>query len=404
MARFEDWQPSEEATRGARSAMHLSQSAQMLFLSNADSGVRRELPESLDFGTGADLYLSPPYTGDSPLARSVMTENLEQKLDVAKVQKTADATADAGVISGQANQDKHGEAFKLLHAEDKNPSGIMPALHENFGISGDLEPSDLGKRQKDSDVVAARDDFSNHNLLAEKIEKKIPHDGSKPHLKEFFTDYKSPVMDAYERSKGLKDGETGKSKTLEDIVDRLKDCPWLSKLYVKYDSKASNPEYSNIESTITLRPQDTTRQIENFAHEGFHATHQFLSKLYDHGKIGPKEFENLFMNGEVESMLVEARVHRDLDPNGEPTKYYYLRADNGKVDSINILQYAQEHTRQGLLEFLRTAQPTGDKAEPYGKHYSESYKSYIENFDQNKPAVEKFIQKWVASGRKREDI
>ncbi len=252
MARLENGQPFEQSpSREAFPAMQLSQSTQMLFQGNADSGVRNPLPLSLDFGTGSDLYLS---SADRSIASSVITENTQQKLDAKTIQKTPDATADV-----------------------------------KFG--------------KQDFVVAVRDDYLDRNELAERSEKKVPRDGIKPHLKEFLDDYKSPVMDAYEHSKGLKNGEPGKSRTLEDIIDRLKDCPWLSKLFVKYDSKASNPEYDNFESTITLRPQDMARQIENFAHEGFHATHQFLSRLYDHGKIGPEEFVNIFMNGEVDEVL-----------------------------------------------------------------------------------------------------
>ncbi|HIA52566.1 MAG TPA: hypothetical protein EYN91_10825 [Candidatus Melainabacteria bacterium] len=333
-----------------------------------------------------------------------MSDNTEEKLDAPKVQKAAEAVVDAGVISGQTNQGEHNKAFKLLHAEDKNPSGIMPALHENFGIVGELDESDMGSKVRgDSDVIALRDDYLNRGDHIIEAAKRVPRNGDNPLLKDFFKDYKTPVMDAYEYSKSLKEGQPGKSKTLEDVVERLMDCPWLDKLRVKYDSKASNPEYNNLESTVTLRPQDAIRQTENFAHEGFHATHQFLSKLYDHGKVSPREFEDIYMSGEADSMLTESRVQRDLNPNGEPTKFHFYRAD-GQTDSIKIQEYADKYGKQALVEFLRTAKPVGANARPYGEHYSSFYKAYVDNFDQNKPAVDKYITQWVASGHKREDI
>lgn len=67
-------------------------------------------------------------------------------------------------------------------------------------------------------------------------EKLIPKDGQELTLKELLNDYKTPFIDAYERSKHLKDGELGKSKTLEEIVDRLKDCPWADQIRIQFDS------------------------------------------------------------------------------------------------------------------------------------------------------------------------
>lgn len=259
-----------------------------------------------------------------------------------------------------------------------------------------------------SDLLAYKpnqSDASDKIQIADKPhEKLIPKDGQTITLKQLLNDYQTPFMDAYERSKHLKDGDPGKSKALEDVVDRLKDCPWADQIRIKFDSKADNTEYRNTDSTIIIRPQDPPdKQIENFAHEGYHATHQFLSKLYDHGKLSKQDFVNTWLQGEVNSMLTEVKVFHELGLTGEPPKFHYIRSD-GKPDSIDVEQYAKEHGEQGLREFLRTNQPKGHNAVPYGQHYANFYGSYISNFDRNKPAVEQYIKQWVQSGRARGDI
>lgn len=250
-----------------------------------------------------------------------------------------------------------------------------------------------------SERLALRDDYLNRSEL----NKLVPKHGDNLPLKQVLEDYKTPFIDAYERSKILKDGDPGKSKTLEDVVDRLKDCPWADKVHIKFDSRVENPEYDDFTSTITIRPQDKPeRQIENFAHEGFHATHQFLSKLYDHGIVNPKEFEDIWMKGEVDSMLTEAKVFQELRLKGEPPKFNFHR--DGKNDFIYIHKYANTNGEQGLLEFLRTAQPTGKNARPYGEHYASFYNLYSSKFQNNKPMVDQYKSQWVQSGHKRDDI
>jgi hypothetical protein len=90
-----------------------------------------------------------------------MADEPEQKLEASKIKKTSDATAEAGVISGQANQNQHEKAFEIAHAADRTPSGIMPAIHESFGIEGALTAADMGakpsKAQTTPDAIVAWD-------------------------------------------------------------------------------------------------------------------------------------------------------------------------------------------------------------------------------------------------------
>lgn len=255
------------------------------------------------------------------------------------------------------------------------------------------------RKETTEPVIALRDDYLNRYEL----KPLLPIDGQTMTLHEALTVFKTPFMDAYEHSRKLKNGEPGKSKTLEEVVDRLKECPWMDKIRIKFDSRAENPEYDDFNSTITIRPQDKPdRQIANFAHEGFHATHQFLSKLYDSGIVSPKEFEDIWMKGEVDAMLTEAKVFLELGLKGEPPRFDFDH--NGKLEFIYIQNYARAHGESGLLEFLRNAQPTGRHAEPYGEHYSSFYSLYSSKFETNKTIADQYILRWEQSGHKPGDI
>ncbi len=294
-----------------------------------------------------------------------------------------------------AAQKSENSKEQILAASNTTPSApIIETTQQPDEVRGDFNT-------RSTEKLALRDDYLNRTEL----NNLVPKDGDNLPLKQVLEYYKTPFIDAYERSKTLKDGNPGKSKTLEEVVDRLNDCPWADKIHIKFDSRADNTEYDELASTIIIRPQDSAKkQTENFAHEGFHATHQFLSKLYDHGIVSPKEFEDIFMRGEAASMLTEAKVQQELYKNGEPAKFFYYRADNGQRDFIETRQYAIQNGEQGLLEFLRTAKPASKNAKPYGEHYASFYNSYASNFQRNKPAVEHYIKQWVHSGHKRSDI
>ena len=330
------------------------------------------------------------------LGAGKMTDETDKPKEVAKPEAASETILRGSVIKNQALQENWRETQQhhMLGQEESATDMFFPPGTRKNEASQKFELFDSSVEK-----LALRDDYLNRYEL----KPLLPIDGQTMTLHEALQVFNTPFMDAYEHSKKLKEGEPGKSKTLEAVVDRLKACPWAEQIRIKFDSKASNPEYDNLTSTITIRPQDNSgKQVENFAHEAFHSTHQFLSKLYDHGMVKPKDFENIWLEGEVDSMLTEVRTHRELGLNGDSPRFNYLR--NGREEHIDIRDYVNKYGRQALLEFLRTAQPTGEGAKPYGEHYSSFYERYTENFEKNKPAVQKYIQQWVQSGHRREDI
>lgn len=400
-------------------------------------------------------------------------------------------TAQDGVIAGQSNQAVHGKAFELLHKEDKNPSGLMPALHENFGITGEVSDSDRGdkapspqkkesakvsidprpsyveglkaigndeeaqgaysiqymERKATEALVALQKPVAEQVLIAsnitpavpdlqqlqqyediqpdsvmsssekialgeeglEKGEKKklTPKDGDELTLTQLMTEYKTPFIDAFERSKPLKDGQPGHSKTLEDTVNRLLACPWSDKIRIKFDKNAANPEYDPEISTITINPSHSPmRQIEEFVHEGYHATHQGIGAMYINkaSALKPKEYFDVRAQGELGSFLAEIKVNAELN-GGTPVEFSHVV--NGRSAKENLSAYKDEAK---LLGFLLDARPILRKNgvpqydlfgnlrsnESYREHYESSYGDYEKTFEAVKPkagAVLKDYQK-----------
>ncbi len=142
--------------------------------------------------------------------------------------------------------------------------------------------------------------------------------------------------------------------------------------------------------------------IEEFAHESYHVTHQFLNKLYAGDKLDQKTYTDTFMWGEVGSMLAESAVHSELGHPGH-TDFNYLKPD-GKADALHIDEFMKTHTKKDLFDFLYTHPPSGKGEELYPTHYAANYKNYEAVYQKNKPAALQYVKRWVQSGHKAEDI
>lgn len=234
-------------------------------------------------------------------------------------------------------------------------------------------------------------------------ERRVPRDGQTITLQEFLNNYRTPISDAYAISRRGNPGDP-RSRTLEQMIELLSAVPWANQIRIRFDSRATNPDYNAETSTITINPNDSAaRQIQSFVHEAYHATHGSLHALYSNGMVGEAEFVRIYMNGEVQAMLAEARVHDELGQGPPPVRFHYRRQD-GTQAFIDIASYAREHGEDGLRNFLMTARPTGQNAQPYGQHYASFYGAYRQNFNTNRPAVLEFIRAWVASGHRAEDL
>jgi hypothetical protein len=233
--------------------------------------------------------------------------------------------------------------------------------------------------------------------------RRTPQDGQTITLQEFLDSYRTPISDAYALSRRGNPGDP-RSQTLEQVIQRLREIPWANQIRIRFDSRATNPEYDAATSTITINPNASAqRQIESFVHEAYHATHAGLHALYNNGVVTEQEFVRIYMNNEVQAMLAEARVHTELGHGPPPVRFYYRRPD-GTQAHIDIASYVAQHGENALRAFLTTAQPIGQNAQPYGNHYASFYAAYRQNFNQNRPTVLQFIQRWVNSGHQAQDL
>jgi hypothetical protein len=240
-------------------------------------------------------------------------------------------------------------------------------------------------------------------LVAEKPEmtrKSEPTDGPPIKLETVLSDYKTPFTEAFERSKNLKNGEPGKLEMLEETMNRLQSVPWREKIDVIFNPRAKNPEYDPVNSRITINPKHgTARQIEEFVHEGFHATHQSIGALYIN-KPQPVSLEQYFnerAKGEVCSFIAEIKVNAELK-NPKPVEFEHVV--NGVSKIANLSEIFNKQGEKGLRDFLLDAKPVlyNDRgiaqvdvfqklqtAETYREHYEKSYKTYVDTFQQVKP-------------------
>jgi len=235
-----------------------------------------------------------------------------------------------------------------------------------------------------------------------KHEKLIPRDGESLTIKQLLSDYKTPFTDAYERSKHLKPGQPGKSKALEALIDRLKTCPWAARVHIQFDSKANNPDYSNAESTITIRPQDPPwKQIDDFAHESFHASNQALSQLYLKGPIkDPKAYAEVLAKLEIGSFMAEIAVHKELTQfmSGAGTVTYEWRDKNRIAQPTMDLSALYERSGEaGLTKFIIdnafTKMVINDKFElsNYRNYYEKCHDKYLTGYEDS---MRKFAE-WI---------
>lgn len=160
MERIEDWhQPEQKAFAGADLAW-LSQSTQNYFqpIDRSISG-QQDLPWALDFGTGADLYRLPAYTGERRSLSALMTDDVEQKLDAPKIQPPSETARREGQFTEMDKQATWTDATESNRTTQKD-SATMEALSDariaEIKAAGGFQKFELfdSKAEEAPDVVA----------------------------------------------------------------------------------------------------------------------------------------------------------------------------------------------------------------------------------------------------------
>lgn len=251
------------------------------------------------------------------------------------------------------------------------------------------------------------------NDIAEQLKDALytPRDGQTWKLSDFLSHAHSPITDAYELSKHLKEGQSGKSKTLEGLVDRLKECPWAGQIQINFDAHATHPEYDDSKSTITINPNDPPwKQLDNFAHESFHATHQGLRDLYLNGPITDKQkYVQAWAGLEIGSFKAEIGVHNELSshmPGAGDVLYKWADKDGKPQADMDLSKLYREKGEKGLYDFIMDQAHTVMKIDgkfdlhTYRQYYESTHQAYLASFDRDK----KHINSWLNEQPKLKDM
>ena len=340
-------------------------------------------------------------SGDEPMANEAKEKPDEsQRSAERQPEHTKQAQSEAN-----AGSQSYADQVKAYRHEQKlsGKSKATGAGADAYGKGGLASAKDLlGDLAHGHPMLIADNDKP--VLVAEKPtttkQKLEPTEGPPIKLETVLSDYKTPFTEAFERSKNLKPGEPGKLEMLEETMRRLESVPWKEKLDVIFNPRAKNPEYNPVGSVITINPKHgTQRQIEEFVHEGFHATHQGIGALYIN-KPAAVSFDEYFderSKGELGSFIAEIKVNAQLK-NPKPVEFEHVV--NGVSKIANLSEIYNNHGEKGLRDFLLDAKPVlyNDRGiaqvdlfqrlqtgETYREHYEKSYKTYVDTFQQAKP-------------------
>lgn len=297
-------------------------------------------------------------------------------------------------------------------AKDAVIAGVNKTEHQSMFLDARAEgnqdsPSDLSLKALNPDdpqyatIASNRFEIIDDSpktperpIPSKPVEKLHPQDGMKVSFHDLLKSYSTPFLDAYHKSKSLADNQPGKSKTLEQVIDRIRTCPWVGKIQVRFDSHAENPEYDREDSSITINPKAPAyRQIEQFAHEGFHATHQAIKSLYLNGKITDLDkYVEIKEELELGAFISEIRVHEELTrymPGAKPVTYDWKSREGVRQPSADLTRLLREQNRAGLKDFLMNRAVTdmriGGNRIPstYREYFIDSHSYYLKGFQQN---------------------
>lgn len=283
--------------------------------------------------------------------------------------------------------------------DNGKPAGQEQVYEEKFGEDPSKPIGHPQPLQEKSVLLASNPEQATDKtrFAAKAHEKAVPKDGQELTVKQLLYEYKTPFIEAYEHSKKTKEGEPGKSKTLENIVDRLKACPWSEQIRIKFDSTATNPDYNNEKSRITILPQDPPwKQIDTFAHEGYHATHQTLKELYAGAKAAElSDFLRIKGDAEVGSFEAEVRVHSELKSPGI-VSYEWTDAQKHPQPTMNLGALYASKGRDGLAKFILFDAHTDMEInkKPKSSNYHHYHESRYGDYVAAHPQAHKSLMDW----------
>ncbi|MBS1954428.1 MAG: hypothetical protein JST89_09580 [Cyanobacteria bacterium SZAS-4] len=254
-----------------------------------------EVPSTLDFGTGSDLYRNTSNSGlDDVAAKSRLSQLSDQQVLISQIHR-------------DNLEETLSQTLARLHPLDA-PAGSRPGV-DYFSVS------DFVARKGVQDAAAAS-----------------------PHL----------------------------AATLQE----LRECKWSKDIHVWKRHPLEFTDYSAENSRLEIDSSASyKRQIETLAHEGYHATHQDLDKLYGGSSpLDENKYVDVKLHQEVGAFLREIQVNNELRKNrpdlgGEPIVFMWVDPKNPKGEPIKQVmnellvyrsgQFDEKASFDAIEKFLR---------------------------------------------------
>ncbi len=176
----------------------LSRSAQDLF-QPIDRAIanRQDLPWALDFGTGADLYRLPAYTGERRSLSALMTDDVEQKLDAPKIQPPSDNLARPSVIRTKQDEaiwDEMQKPHKLGKHESATHIGLSPEVIAEMQKKGQASKLEFFDSKAEEALEALQKPATEKTLIASNITPNVPNLEQKQQYQDIQSDSEAPKL------------------------------------------------------------------------------------------------------------------------------------------------------------------------------------------------------------------
>ncbi|MBX3150423.1 hypothetical protein KF728_09765 [Candidatus Obscuribacterales bacterium] len=292
------------------------------------------------------------------------TDNNRERIEKSQVAKPSDATNSDAVIADDSNQKAHDQINRLSHLNDKHPSGLLPALHENFGISGEISKGDRSgkaarspsttehfsskesKAHQSSDSESPR---SNHNA------KNAITSESSMHLRALAEENPilQPVQKLREYAENLPAGPQ-RNELLKLAREQAKENSEAMRDLYNAQTK-SNPW----ESFQRLNPNQRNEVIKAFAHGSTVGQNEYEKTIQKVSDSIPKGFANVFKG-----------IFDGLQATGKFVHDVYLDHDAAVTTGAKVGEHIGQMLVAGIKlgDFAKTyayeVQISGDAAKP----------------------------------------
>lgn len=311
------------------------------------------------------------YTSEvTSLRQALMSEDAEREIEQPKTQERApEGVKRASQFADTNKQVAWTAATENYRTSDKD-SVTMPAITEEMN---EILKAHVGKwnkceidyasdfaAQQPEVKLAVRDDYLNRTEYSQP--ESIPV--GKHVFVEDLLRMASPIGPASQQS-----------ETLKGLMGEMRKHPW--KVEVVFEPHPENPEYDPNENQGVIYVDSThskQKQIETFAHELYHATHQNLDDLY-----GGKEPVSL-------------------------ERYKQIRAIDENLSKEQIANFLREHP---AAAFGKDGNPVKDSSghyetESYSEKHEDDYsKHYKPNFNENRRNL--LQRDWLGKGYERRE-